>query len=700
MFAALIQERPPLSSSDVPEGLISWIQVAGGFAAVGLLIWLLTALVRRVALPQGRFAPPWWDPFARLLHLGDPQWSSAAGLDRLVLRALPWLRRLFVLGLLLAAIAYLPFVLTKLPEVFMRFFSLFTGQAYVPQEPSEFLGSLLNASLVGGGLCALLAAGLPFAVDLLYLRTRRIGAIARLTIKEVVRRRVLWVFLLLALVFLFGTWFIDPKPENQVRSYVQVVYLAMAILLLLTGSLLAAFSIPTDVRQQTIHTIVTKPVQRYEIFLGRYLGYITVMTVALLVMTSFSLIYVRRGVDPDAVKESLKARVPVTGSLRYENTPDPEKGENVGAEWEYRGYIAGPMPGQTAPQYAIWTFPDLPRHLSNRTDRIPCEFTFAIYRTTTGEINKGVFCSFAVESWLWDPARKAEYSAEKVRLRKQANRPSDEEIDAQLADTYGYYEMPSKEVVNYHTLAIELPAAVFKNHFRSREELKPKLAALGEKQEKGTLTAQEATLLSRLERDARGESRAPLQVRVRCISRTQFLGMARYDLYLLDHEEPFWVNFFKGVVGIWMWMCLVVGLALACSTYLNGVISWLCVVFLFVLGLAREFVIKVALGQNDGGGPAESVLRLLGRQNMLTPLEQTTVSSVATGSDEVYRWVMRGLINIFPDVDRFDFSILVANGFDVSAGQIGLTLLLLLAYYLPWAVLAYYLIKSREIATW
>ena len=37
--------------------------------------------------------------------------------------------------------------------------------------------------------------------------------------------------------------------------------------------------------------------------------------------------------------------------------------------------------------------------------------------------------------------------------------------------------------------------------------------------------------------------------------------------------------------------------------------------------------------------------------------------------------------------------------FDVSLLQLGLTVLLLIGYLLPWAVLAYYLIKWREVAS-
>src|SRR5207253_8446618 len=133
----------------------------------------------------------------------------------------------------------------------------------------------------------------------------------------------------LLLVFLFASWFLPYKPEKQVRNYVSVVFFAMTILLILTARILAAFSIPADLRRQTIHTIVTKPVERFEIVLGRFLGYTLLMTAVLAVMTLLSLIYVARGVDEDARQESLRARVPVFGDLRIDN------GKNVGREWAY-----------------------------------------------------------------------------------------------------------------------------------------------------------------------------------------------------------------------------------------------------------------------------------------------------------------------------------------------------------------------------
>src|SRR5262249_967787 len=157
--------------------------------------------------------------------------------------------------------------------------------------------------------------------------------------------RVLYVFAILLVVLLFASWFITTKPEDQLRTYVGVVNDAMTPLLLFAGVLVAAFSIPADIRQQTIHTILTKPVERFEAVLGRFFGYMALLTLVLLVLTGVGVLYVLRGVDPEAAAESLKARDPWYGVLEFENMKEAgvrtARGESVGREWAYRSHISG-----------------------------------------------------------------------------------------------------------------------------------------------------------------------------------------------------------------------------------------------------------------------------------------------------------------------------------------------------------------------
>ena len=46
MFAALIFDRDPLRLDDLLGGGLLWLQAAGGFAALGLLLWFAFGLPR------------------------------------------------------------------------------------------------------------------------------------------------------------------------------------------------------------------------------------------------------------------------------------------------------------------------------------------------------------------------------------------------------------------------------------------------------------------------------------------------------------------------------------------------------------------------------------------------------------------------------------------------------------------------------
>ena len=62
---------------------------------------------------------------------------------------------------------------------------------------------------------------------------------------------------------------------------------------------------------------------------------------------------------------------------------------------------------------------------------------------------------------------------------------------------------------------------------------------------------------------------------------------------------------------------------------------------MLLCGLLRPELEKVAFAQNEGGGPFESALRMFGRQNLVTPLEETTTVKVARGADVALRQALR-----------------------------------------------------------
>lgn len=672
LFAALIVEREPSRWETLAaplQDLQSWLEVAGGFALFGLIVFFLY----------------------RGLHLGSQTLVPSLGHS-----ALPRIGAPYVVLFCGAAASYGVFLCIEL-LTWMR-----SGQRSLALTRIE--GILLTA----GGAFALLAVLLPVLLNMSRLRLRRIWALTRLSFKEAIRRKVLWGFSAFLLVILFASWFLPHKPEDQVRNYVRVVSWAMSPLLLVTAGMLAAFSIPTDLRSQTMHTIVTKPVERFEIVLGRCLGYILLMTLVLAVMSLLSLVYVARGIDKEAEQESYKARVPVFGNLIVEG------GSSVGREWDYRQYLAGGASNARA----IWTFPSVPSDLARRgLDTIPCEFAFDIFRTHKGRENRGVRCSFVFESWQWDVKNQNDYTEDRgwvldhqtselneAEVRAEAARdnwpeektqrrldlaqalrpivarlaevrkgdsviPLDQRIAmllSPLAQRYGYYELKSKEVFDYHTLSVAVPAGMFAN----------------------------------LSQKAAGDLRPPLKISVRCEDPSQYLGVAKHDLYLLDRESSFAINFFKGAVGLWCRICLVIVVAVTLSTYFTGVISLLTTLLLYMGGLLIGFIKGVAAGKEAGGGPLESLIRLGKGAQLMAELEKTPALQVALILDEAFRFGLRLLLNIFPDVDRYDLTGYVSQGYDIPVTQLFVDgMVPLVGYTIPWLILGFFLIKSREIAT-
>jgi hypothetical protein len=703
MFATLNLERDPLKLSDMVRGMASWVQDAGGFSLLLLVILMIWA---RARWPGGLSVWLWGAP--------NPE------------RPRRWAPALFLLCLRGAALGYGAAAVLNGPKL-LKWLSRAGGEDAQLSDTARALARYGGWALTFGAACALLAVCLPFFVNLLALRWRRIWGVARLSFKEAIRGKVLYVCSAMVLVLLFLNWFVPSKRETQLQNYVTIVYAALTPLMLVSAGLIAAFGIPTDIRQQTIHTVVTKPVERFELVLGRFLGYTLLMSAVLLVLTTLCLGYVLRGINPDAAAESLKARVPLYGELHfqkisnaYTNREDIEQVKhddrelNVGREWNYHRYIPGVNPDKEtgAILQAVWYFDDLPRVLTKRS-RVRCEYKFDIYRQTKGKENEEVRCSFFYHTRYFDPASNHRTDYDEARKTLLAlKRPRDErervaqentvrkllpgfsdevvrrlsagparpdELNDLLAEQFGYHEVRAAKVADYHTFHVDLPAGLFRNALRGPP---------------GGATARAGAPL--------------LTARVRCETPSQFLGMARYDVYFREDDPgkndsdrlAFALNFYKGALGLWMLMCLIIGLCVCLSTELSGIIVFLCVMFLYLGGLARGFIQELAEGKNVGGGPVEASYRLFSRQALAAPLEDTTLSKIATGSDDVFRWFVRRFLNVLPDVDRFSFTDLVANGF--SVGLIGQdllpTLLLLLGYMLPWVLLAFYLIKSREIA--
>jgi ABC-2 type transport system permease protein len=118
------------------------------------------------------------------------------------------------------------------------------------------------------------------------MSARRVLVVAGLTLREIVRRRVIWVLLALvvASVVLVG-WGTDRLvtlaaedgvPTIQIRIGVSQVLILIAFMfsfvLAMSAAFLAAPAVASDVETGTVHAMLARPLRRAELVVGRWLG--------------------------------------------------------------------------------------------------------------------------------------------------------------------------------------------------------------------------------------------------------------------------------------------------------------------------------------------------------------------------------------------------------------------------------------------
>ncbi len=106
----------------------------------------------------------------------------------------------------------------------------------------------------------------------------KIWAIARMTLLEARRRKVFTILLLFAVALLSSILFFPSvEMESRLRLIEVWALRASAIFTAIVGLFLAGFSLPQDFEQKRIYMIVTKPVSKSVVFLGRYVGYVLLL---------------------------------------------------------------------------------------------------------------------------------------------------------------------------------------------------------------------------------------------------------------------------------------------------------------------------------------------------------------------------------------------------------------------------------------
>jgi ABC-2 type transport system permease protein len=114
----------------------------------------------------------------------------------------------------------------------------------------------------------------------------RITAIASNTLLELVRQKVFYFMLLFAGLAIGAAFLVSVIPFTDVFQLLKDASLGgMTIFSWLLATLATAMIIPKDLEDRTLYTILAKPVSRLEYLLGKLLGVLLLLAVALTLMS-------------------------------------------------------------------------------------------------------------------------------------------------------------------------------------------------------------------------------------------------------------------------------------------------------------------------------------------------------------------------------------------------------------------------------
>lgn len=487
--------------------------------------------------------------------------------------------------------------------------------------------------------------------DLTRISTQRIGAVATLTIKESVSRKAFVIGVIFLALFMFGGWFLgDTVPDKPALPYITFVMSAMYFLLTLMAILIACWGLPADIKAKSLHTVVTKPVRRSEIVIGRIVGYSSVLLFILAATSFFGYFWIQRQV-PDLAQDQLLARVPVFGKLTYldRNGEVSDKGTNVGNIWEYRGYIEGLTKAR-----AIWKFDNLDVQEFKQRGGIRMEQSFEAFRTYKGDVEEQVRYSITL-------------------INPEAD------LRVPMQDTYRVYELKDDPELS----VVEIPQKIEYYDSYDRDA--------------------EARTVDLFDDIFNGDE---LTVEVACVDAQQFLGCAEGDLFIRMQDRSFLTSYAKATVGLGLLLVLLVSIGTTSSCFLKGPVSTLLTATVIILGNTIYTYIeevqkqRLQQGRALGGGVLESVYRLVTKMNQTSPLPDNlgVAKVIIERLDESVFNVLFIVQAIIPDLSFYNMNRYTANGFDVPwAGALLPSIMTTIGFFIPLIILGYFSLQLREL---
>jgi hypothetical protein len=583
------------------------------------------------------------------------------------------------------------------------------------------LACLVAAVFVVGWLATAIRAGpaeatarsgralLEAVLDLVRTSPRRVAALAWLAFRDSLRRKALVVFAVFLVLMAFAGWFLSPESDHPARLYLQFVLIATGRLMLLMALFLSALSLPGDIKDRTLTTIVTKPVRAGEIVLGRVLGFTLIGTLLLAGMGAVSYVFTVRGLDhthqltaamlhdevvPGRPGVWNKGATSFVHGHKHDVTIAPSGDTVVEAQQDHwhdvtiegsgdaAVYHVGAPQGMLVarvPIYGKLSFTDEQGRPTPRAKNVGDEWTyrsFIVGRTKASAI--WTFAGINRETFpeaMFPEAIPIEMTIEVFRSYKgDVSKP----ILGRLWVRNPQHPERQVDVRNFGA-----------RKFATDVQWIPR-TLLDRKADGRT---EQVDLLEEMVSDD-----GQLEVGLQCLEPGQYFGVAQADLYFRARDASFLGNFVKGFVGLWLEMVLVLATGVMLSTFLSAPVAILATAGVVIGGLYSSFIAELATGKTIGGGPFESFIRILTQQNMITELEPGLQANVAQFSDKLMQGLLWVVSSVLPAFEQFDLADPVAYGFDISGMIFWKCLLRAAAFFIPAMMAGYFFLKVREVA--
>lgn len=568
--------------------------------------------------------------------------------------------------------------------------------------------------------------------DFVCFSWKRCFAMASLAIRESIRKKVVVVCIVFLILLMFAGWFLDPDSKDPARLCASFVYQTTTYLVLLLALFLSSLSLPADFKTKTIYTIVTKPVRSSEIVLGRIVGIGAIGTAILALMACCSYFFVSNTLkhthvlnnnedltyintaDPSTLspetviakgytrlanghkhqvekyadgslrifeenkhfheieqvndggvvryrigseRGSLQAKVPVYGKIKFRNADsfERERGINVGEEWDYRSYIAG-----ATDEAVIWTFEGVtPKKFP---EGLPVEMTISVFRTHMGNIEKTIMGALYVRNPKTGLIAETHVFNSEKYTTKALNIPI--EIDKSKVQTKPWIVKKMSDAGSFETQQLETPV------------------------DKDTYNLFEDFVVD-----------GKLEIWLQCLDNQQYFGAAGPDLYLRSADANVFFNFFKGYLGVWQQMLLVISFGVLFSTFLSGPVAMASTFGILIAGFSKPLFLEIAHLQALGGGPIESFNRLVTHENMMIDLPNTFSTHLGQAFDQIAAGFLSVIGLALPSFSDFNYyADCVANGYSIPWNSILVHLVTTASFVLPLFIFAYVILRNREVA--